>query len=132
LPFFLRPIVTALGVVALAGEIAPHALGFEQGLDFLCFREGIVFKETQFGREFHRDHVPHLAADERLVAIERCDDPVGILSTERFAETFAWRMSPDGFTCVIVTDTPSRSGSRISPRVRICDSAWRSISPTRN
>src|SRR6185437_12761762 len=38
----------------------------------------------------------------------------------------------DGFTCVTVTEIPSRSGSRISHRTKICDSAWRNISPTRN
>src|ERR1700761_2385415 len=41
-------------------------------------------------------------------------------------------MSGEGFTCVMVTDTPSRSGSRMSERARICASAWRSISPTRS
>src|SRR6185437_13151269 len=39
-------------------------------------------------------------------------------------------MSADGFTCVMVTDTPSSSGSRMSERARICARAWRSISPT--
>src|SRR5689334_15857838 len=40
-------------------------------------------------------------------------------------------MSPEGFTCVTVTEIPARSGSRISPLRRMSESAWRSISPTR-
>src|SRR3979409_1131151 len=40
-------------------------------------------------------------------------------------------MSPDGLTCVTVTETPLSSGSRMSPRRRMSESAWRNISPTR-
>src|SRR5882757_4086608 len=39
-------------------------------------------------------------------------------------------MSGEGFTWVMVTDTPSRSSSRISLRVKTSAKAWRSASPT--
>src|SRR5581483_6035812 len=72
----------AIVVVGRCGEIALHAVGFENRLDLLGFRKGLVLHEAQIRREFERDGVTELAAQKRLVLVQRRDHLPGIASSE--------------------------------------------------
>src|SRR5215831_935959 len=76
-PFFLRPIAV---VIIRCRKIALHPRGFQDRLDLLCLGEGLVLDEAQVGRELERDPATELATQEALVAVERSDDLLGVLT----------------------------------------------------